>query len=166
VIFNKSIRPIFAIALLGICLVVACESRPGGSPEAERTNAVPVDSRKTKEQQAAPLPARPMESAGRKIQRAKTQTSNPLTDETPSESALDKIDWGQETALDEFIAMAKSGGFHQVEWHVMPNIIRAQTPDGRVFHIRNESKEIDIRNTLIKAGIQVGKGGINLRYVF
>ena len=164
--FNESIRAIFAIASLAVFLAVACDSRPTGSPEAQRTKAIPVDFQKEKKPQPVSLPAQPTGSAERNARQAKVPSSNPMTDEKLRDSALDKIDWGRETALDEIIAMAKSGEIQQVEWHVMPNIIRAQAKDGRVFNIRKENKEIDIRNTLINAGIQIGKSGISLRYVF
>ncbi len=76
------------------------------------------------------------------------------------------MDWGREITLDEIIAMAKSGGIQKIEWHVMPNIIRAQAPDGRVSHLKNQNKGVDIRNALINAGIRIGKDGIDFRYVF
>ncbi len=77
-----------------------------------------------------------------------------------------EIDWGKEITLDEIIAMAKSGQIQEIEWHVMPNIIRAQASDGRIFHIRNENKGVDLRNKLINAGVRIGEGGISFRHVF
>ncbi len=79
---------------------------------------------------------------------------------------VDKIDWGRETTAGQVIEMARRGEIREIEWHVMPNILRAVASDGRVFHIRNENKGIDLRTMLIKAGVQVGKGGVDFRHVF
>jgi hypothetical protein len=62
--------------------------------------------------------------------------------------------------------MARSGRIQEIQWHVMPNVIRALTSDGRVFHLKNEKKGVDLRNLLINARIRIGKGGINFRHVF
>lgn len=166
VISNKPIRPIFPIASLAIFLLVACGGHPTGSPEAEKTKAIPAGFQKEKEPRPVPSPAQPKESAGRKVKPSKIPSTDPFTDETPRDQAFEKVDWGRAITLDEIIAMAKSSEIQTIEWHVMPNIIRAQASDGRIFHIRNESKGVDMRNTLINAGIQVGKGGISFRHVF
>jgi hypothetical protein len=62
--------------------------------------------------------------------------------------------------------MAQNGRIREIEWHVMPNIIRVLAVDGRIFHLRNENKGIDIRSEMINAGIKIGKGGIDFRHVF
>jgi hypothetical protein len=166
VISNESIKPIYAIASLVIFLAVACSPRPAGSPEAEKTKTIPANFQKQKEPPPVSLPAQRIESAGGKAKPAKIPSSDALTDGTHRDYAINKIDWGREATLDEIIAMAKRSEIQQIEWHVMPNIIRAQARDGRIFHIRNENKGIDIRNELINAGIQIGKGGISFRHVF
>lgn len=127
---------------------------------------MPADFQQEKQRQPVPSPAQPKESAGRNVKSAKIPSSNSSGDESPRDQAFEKVDWGREVTLDEIIAMAKSGQIQEIEWHVMPNIIRAQASDGRIFHLRNENKGIDIRNTLINAGIHIGKGGISFRYVF
>jgi hypothetical protein len=166
VISNELMRPTFAIALLIIFLAAACGSRPAAAPEAEKTKAIPAGIQEEKEPQSVSLPAQRTESAARKVQPTKIPSPDPLAGEAPRDHALDKIDWGREATLDEIIAMAKRGEIQQIEWHVMPNIIRAEAPDGRILHIRNENKGIDIRSTLINAGIRLGKGGIGFRHVF
>ena len=86
--------------------------------------------------------------------------------ESQKKQALEDVDWGREVNLDEMIAMAKKGQIMEIQWHIRPNILRAQASDGRIFHLRNENKGVDLRNTLIKAGVKVGKGGVLFRHVF
>ena len=62
--------------------------------------------------------------------------------------------------------MAKKGQIVEIQWHVMPNILRAQATDGEIYHLRNENKGVDLRNTLIKEGVTIGKGGILFRHLF
>ena len=64
------------------------------------------------------------------------------------------------------IAKAKSGEIREIEWHVMPNVLRAQTADNRIFHLKNENKGVDLRKKLMDAGVQVGDGGVLFRHVF
>jgi hypothetical protein len=163
---KESIGPIFLMAALVMFLAVACGLRPDASPDAEKTKAIPKDLPKKKEPQPVSLPAKRTVTAGHKAKSAQNSATDPSADEAPEDPANNKTDWGREATLDEILAMAKSGAIQQIEWYVMPNIIRAQTIDGRIFHIMNENKGIDMRNTLIKAGIQVGKGGISFRHLF
>jgi hypothetical protein len=77
-----------------------------------------------------------------------------------------EIDWGREVGLDEMIAMAKEGTIVEIQWHVMPNILRATTADGQICHFRNENKGIDLRNRLIEEGVRIGEGGVQFRHFF
>lgn len=77
-----------------------------------------------------------------------------------------EIDWGREVTLDEMISMAKEGCIVEIQWHVMPNILRARAADGIMYHLRNENKGVDLRSKLIDAGVQVGEGGLQFRHVF
>lgn len=96
--------------------------------------------------------------------------------ESSKESAPDKgsgdaqgssvINWGNEVNLDQMIAMAKEGRIREIQWHVLPNILRAETGDGKFFHLKNENKGVDLRNTLIKSGIRIGDGGIQFKHLF
>ena len=89
-----------------------------------------------------------------------------LEDKSQKEQAFEDVYWGFEVNLNEMIAMAKKGQIVEIQWHIMPNILRAQASDGRIYHIRNENKGVDLRNTLINAGVKVGKEGILFRYLF
>jgi hypothetical protein len=166
VVSNESIRPTFAVASLILLVAVACGTHPAGAPEAEKTKALPGRTQEAKEPQPVPLPARRVESAGSRLKPTKSPSPDPLIDETPKDQTSNTINWGREATLDEIMAMAKSGEIQQIEWHVLPNVIRAQAANGRIFHIRNENKGIDMRNTLIDAGVNLGKGGIVFRHVF
>ncbi|MBN2241750.1 MAG: hypothetical protein JW793_03595 [Acidobacteria bacterium] len=77
-----------------------------------------------------------------------------------------EVDWGREVGLDEMIAMAKDGRIREIQWHVMPNILRAVAPDGSIFHLRNENKGVDLRNTLLEAGVRIGEDGVRFRHFF
>ena len=89
-----------------------------------------------------------------------------MTGRVPDGRDSEKIKWGREIKLDELLALAKSGRIREIEWHVMPNVIRAVASDGRAFYFKNENRGVDLRNLLISAGIQMGKGGISFRHVF
>ena len=95
-----------------------------------------------------------------------TAAPYPPKDEPQNDHASTEVDWGMEANLDEMISMAKSGRIVEIDWHVLPNILRARTRDGRIFHLRNENRGVDLRNTLIKAGVKIGKDGIIFRHVF
>jgi len=166
VTLKKSIGPVFKVALPLLFLTAACGIRPNDPPEAEKAMAVPAGIPQEKESRSVSLPARQRESAERNVKPTGVPSSDLSTGETPRDNGFIKIDWGREAALEEIMAMAKSGKIQRVEWHVMPNIIRALSPDGRIFHIRNENKGVDIRNALMHAGIPIGKDGIDFRHMF
>jgi hypothetical protein len=88
------------------------------------------------------------------------------TGETEEDGEFEKIDWGKEATAGEVVAMAKSGDIREIEWHIMPNILRAVASDGRFFFVRNENNGFDMRGMLVKSGVQVGKGGIPFNHVF
>jgi hypothetical protein len=92
--------------------------------------------------------------------------STNISPSEPAPSAEDEIDWGREISLDELIAMTQGGQIQEIQWHVMPNILRALASDGSIFHFRNETKGVDLRNTLIEAGVKIGKGGVSFRHFF
>jgi len=88
------------------------------------------------------------------------------TPDSRQEESSAEVDWGREIDLDEMITMAREARIREIQWHVLPNILRAETSDGEIFHLRNENKGVDLRNTLINAGVKVGKGGILFQHVF
>ena len=164
--FNKSIPSTVTTASLILFLAAACSTHPPGAPETEKTGATSAEITKQKESSSVSSPPQRTEPAERKVEPIKNSSSDSSAGETQRNNDIVEIDWVRETTLDEMLSMAKSGEIQQIEWHVMPNIIRAQASDNRIFHIRNENKGIDIRNALINAGIPTGKGGINFRHVF
>jgi hypothetical protein len=89
-----------------------------------------------------------------------------LDDGSQKEQAFENVNWGLEVNLDELVAMAKKGQIVEIQWHIMHNILRAHASDGRIYHIRNENKGIDLRKTLINAGVKIGKEGVLFRYLF
>ena len=91
-----------------------------------------------------------------------TEASQPAADQ----STFEEIEWGREIGLDEMIEMARSGRIREIQWHVLPNILRARASDGSIYHLRNENKGVDLRNRLIEAGVRIGKGGVLFRHVF
>jgi hypothetical protein len=94
------------------------------------------------------------------------QSSDRPEDESPIKQDSMDVDWGREVNLDEMITLAKKGQIVEIQWHIMPNILRALTNDGRIFHLRNENKGVDLRNKLVNAGVKVGKEGVLFRHVF
>jgi hypothetical protein len=86
--------------------------------------------------------------------------------ESLQQQSLGEVDWGREIDLDQMIVMAKKGQIVEIQWHIMPNILRAEASDGEIFHLRNENKGVDLRNALINAGVKVGKGGVLFRHLF
>ena len=147
-------------------MLAACGGQPASSPEGGPKKALPQDCPKEEELRPVPSALPPKERAEPAVKRAKFSSPDPAPDEAQKSQALAKVDWGREITLNEIIAMAQSGQIREIEWHVMPNIIRILASDGRLFHFRNESKGVDLRNTLINAGIRIGKGGVIFRHVF
>ncbi len=136
-ISNRLTQIYFIILFFGVLLATACGDRAEtGTPE----NTRPEPAKKS-----APYPDK---------------------NKTREEHAATDVNWGREINLDEMIAMAKKGRITEIQWHVMPNILRAETVDGEVFHIKNENKGVDLRNKLINAGVKVGAGGITFKYFF
>lgn len=77
-----------------------------------------------------------------------------------------EIDWGVEIGLDEMMALAKEGRIAEIDWHVMPNVLRAKAVDGSIYSLRNENRGVDLRSKLIEAGVRIGEGGVRFRHVF
>jgi hypothetical protein len=112
------------------------------------------------------------ENAG--ISKLQKPGSTPLNTSVPSTSEGESqnqgtstdVDWGSEVSLDEMITMTRNGRIVEIEWHVMPNILRAKTSNGEIFHLKNENKGVDLRATLINAGVKIGEGGVLFKHVF
>jgi hypothetical protein len=82
------------------------------------------------------------------------------------EGETEVIDWGEEIGIEKVIELAKSGGVFEIQWHVMPNVIRVLMNDGGIFHYKNESTGVDIIKTLEDAGVKTGKEGVAIRFSF
>jgi hypothetical protein len=145
-------------AVLTTLLLAACVDRPAGSVGAGKANGRNL--RQEKPMLPDHSPAEANKVAARKSKPA--EAAGQIQPERESE----KVDWGREAGAAEIIALAKNGEIREIEWHVMPNILRALASDGRVFFVRNENRGMDMRGMLIKAGVPVGNGGIVFRHVF
>jgi hypothetical protein len=163
---NRRMRLIWGIPCGIMLLLAACGNPSMEGPEARNPKAVTHgDARKET------LPAIPPSEQQKQSQKAEAKVPDrPLPDpgeeEPEREKGSDEVEWGEKISLDEMIAKAKSGEIREIQWHVMPNILRAQTVDNRIFHLKNENKGVDLRNALINAGVKVGEGGVIFRHVF
>ena len=88
------------------------------------------------------------------------------TDKPKNEQTSSHPEWGSEINLDKMVTMAKEGQIEEIQWYVMPNILRARASDGQILHLKNENKGVDLRNTLINAGVKVGEGGVLFKHFF
>lgn len=82
------------------------------------------------------------------------------------ENGAEQIDWGQEVSPEKLLKLARSEDLFEIQWHVMPNVIRILMKGGEIYHVKNEKLSLDILKYLENAGIKVGKGGITFRYSF
>jgi hypothetical protein len=164
---NKAVKRIFGILLTPVFLLAGCGEQPAGSPEAAKPEET-VSAPQAEEMlpQALPAAAQPTELEKPESEPRNAVPPDPPEEQSQRESNTGDIDWGSEVDLDEMIAMAQRGYIREIQWHVMPNILRAETQDNRIYHLRNENKSVDLRNTLIKAGVRIGKGGVIFRHVF
>ena len=171
---NRLMKPIWGTLAVVVFLLAACGESPIndpelGNPEISVSEIVPKEELPAISPDPQPPESEELES---KI------PENPLPDpaeeappvpaevQSQREASDEEIDWGQEVNLAEMIAKAKSGEIREIQWHVMPNVLRAQTFNNRIFHLKNENKGVDLRNTLISAGVKVGRGGVTFRHVF
>jgi hypothetical protein len=92
------------------------------------------------------------------------QAADSSSSPTPAGEA--EIEWGREITLDEMMAMANKNQIEEIQWHVLPNILRARCVDGSTYHLRNENKGVDLRSRLIEAGVRIGTDGLQFRHVF
>jgi hypothetical protein len=163
---KRTIQKLFIVLLPAILLCPGCGNQSASNPGDGKPAATAPD---FKQDTVMPAVATNAELTGSEISRPgpiQGASPEPVKDISPKEQPSDEIEWGREVNLDEMIAMAKKGEILEIEWHVMPNILRARASDGGICHLRNENKGVDLRNTLIDAGVQVGKGGVRFQHVF
>jgi hypothetical protein len=152
--------------ILALCALSGCGEPPEETIETAKPDVL-SDTPEVEEALPSNLPSiEPEEAEEPKPAIPETVPADPPAEESLERENPDDIEWGSEINLDEMIAMAKEGSLREIQWHVMPNILRAEAVDGRIFHLRNENKGVDLRNTLIEAGVRIGKGGIIFRHVF
>jgi hypothetical protein len=166
IISNRLTWLYFVILLPAILLPAACGEKSGGSPETGKPKTAADIIPKEEKLPAISTSAEPVEPEKSEPKPREIIPADPPENESQKKRALEDIDWGREVNLDEMITMAKKGQIVEIQWHVMPNILRAQASDGRIYHLRNENKGVDLRNTLINAGVKVGKEGVLFRYLF
>ena len=162
-IFRRPIPLTFLIALPAAFLLAACGSQPAAGPDAKKKVQ---DLQRKEDRKQLPADAQQKRTVRSQFKPAKPASPDRPIEEAPKDRDLAKVDWGREITLEEIISMAKSGRIREIEWHVMPNVIRVVAPDGEIFHLKNENKGVDIRNTLINAGVKIGNGGVDFRHVF
>ena len=163
---NRDIQLILGILLATAFLLTGCGEQPAGRPEAAKPKAIATAAQPEDPMPEIPSASKPLEPEENESVHPQSALPDPIEDEFATEANNDDIEWGTEVDLEEMISMAKSGKIREIQWHVMPNILRAEALDNRIFHLRNENKGVDLRNALINAGVRVGKGGIIFRHVF
>ena len=154
---------ILIIAVFALHLLSGCGDQPSGNSGAPKAST--RDIRQANASPPSPHAAPATKAAGRGVKRSENPPAR-STMQAQEDRGLEKIEWGREASADEIIAMAKNGEIREIEWHIMPNILRAVASDGRIFFVRNENKGLDMRGMLADAGVQVGKGGVAFRHVF
>jgi hypothetical protein len=163
---NRLTRLFLVIPLPAILLLAACGEQSGGSPEAGKPKIAADIVSQDEKLPAISSPAEPVDPEKSEPKPREIIPADPPENGSQKGRAFEDVDWGREINLDKMITMAKKGQIVEIQWHVMPNILRAQASDGRIYHIRNENKGVDLRNTLINAGVKIGKEGVLFRYLF
>jgi hypothetical protein len=153
------------LLLTAMLLSAGCGSRPSGNAEESNTSAVVLDPDQAVEPESTSI-AETNKSEVLRAEPVQTAPHEPAENSASGESSSEEIDWGREVGLEAMIAMAKEGRIEEIQWHVMPNILRAKAKDGEIYHLRNENKGVDLRNTLLDAGVKIGKGGLRFQHVF
>jgi hypothetical protein len=163
---NKLIKAILGISCAIIFLLSACGGSPVDRSESGNPKTTVHDITPKEELPEVPSTEKPKESEKPKSVISENIPPDSAEEEPAREKDSEDIEWGQEIGLAEMIEKAKSGEIREIEWHVMPNVLRAQAWDHRIFHLKNEDKGVDLRNTLMSAGVKIGEGGVIFRHVF
>ena len=159
------LKSIFGMLILALCALSGCGEPPADTAETAKPDVLP-ESPKAAEALPSNPPLEPEDIIKPEPALVEAVPQDLHEEESPQQESPEDIEWGREINLDEMIAMAKSGSIREIQWHILPNILRADTVDGRIFHLRNENKGVDLRNTLMDAGVRIGKDGIIFRHVF
>ena len=163
---RDQLKLVFGMLILALCALSGCGEPPADTAETAKPDVLPEIPKAEEALPSNPPSIEPEETIKPEPALPEAVPKDPPEEESPQQESPDDIEWGREISLDEMIAMAKSGSIREIQWHILPNILRADTVDGRIFHLRNENKGVDLRNTLIDAGVRIGKDGIIFRHVF
>lgn len=163
---NKLMRAILGILCAAIFSLAACGDSSIDNPELSKPEAIAPDIVPKEELPEPPPAVQPPEPEKQQAEIPENRLPDPVEEEFSRDSAAVDVEWGQEIDLAEMIAKAKSGEIREIQWHVLPNILRAEAVDNQIFHLRNENKGVDLRNTLIREGVQIGNRGVTFRHVF
>ena len=163
---KKLIQAILGIPCAAIFLLSACGDNAVDHSESGNSKATVHEIAPEKELPAIPSAGQPKESEKLEARTAENSLPDPAEEEPAKETDGEDIEWGQEISLAEVIDKAKKGEIREIQWHVMPNVLRAEARDHRIFHLKNENKGVDLRNTLLSAGVKIGEEGIIFRHVF
>jgi hypothetical protein len=158
---DKTLQPLFIVLLQLILLSFGCGNQSPDVTEDGKGKAITSGSI-----QGGGLSATASSTGPTESESSQDTLSERAKNESPGQGPLVEVDWGREVNLDEMIAMAREDRIREIQWHVMPNILRAEASDGKIFHIKNENKGVDLRNKLIDAGVRIGRKGVIFRHVF
>ena len=163
---NRLMQLIWVILSAAVLLLAACAESSIDNPELNNPETIAPEIVPKEELPVITPDPQPPEPEERETKIAENLLPDPAEEEPPMATAFVEVEWGREISLAEMIAKAKSGEIREIQWHVMPNVLRAQAFDNRIFHLKNENKGVDLRNRLISAGVQIGNGGVIFRHVF
>jgi len=163
---NKLMHLIWIILSAAIFLLAACTENSIDNPELSNSETIAPGIVPKEKLPVIPTAPQPPESENQEAKIAESPSPAPVEEDPLKETAGEEIEWGKEVDLAEMIAKARSGEIREIQWHVMPNVLRAQAFDDHIFHLKNENKGVDLRNTLINAGVKVGRGGVTFNHVF
>ena len=160
-------------AILGwICILILIPAYLSGcgskQPELGRATAAPADIPAVESSSATPS-STPGEDTNSPAKQATSSSARPTSasgEDIDAENGAEQIEWGQQVDPEKLLELARSGDVFEIQWHVMPNVIRFMMNDGKIYHLKNAEVSIDILKFLENAGIKVGKEGITFRYSF
>jgi hypothetical protein len=132
-IYYRQTQLFFVILLPAVFLLAACGEQSSGNIEADNPKITEPEKSRPKPSEIIPVDS--------------------PEDESQKKRAIMDVDWGREVNLDEIVAVAKKGRIVEMQRHVIPNILRSKTSDGGIFHLKNENKGFDLRNTFINASV-------------
>jgi len=123
---DRAIQTLLMILLQAIFLSVGCGNQSADMTEDGKARAVTQDSRQEEELFATASSMEPTKSNGSQDKPIQGTLSETAKKESLPQQSLGEVDWGREVDLDQMIVMAKKGQIVEIQWHIMPNILRAE----------------------------------------